>query len=300
MPASVWIQFGMLALTGVLFAAAFLLGWRHMRRAAEMAQANGGGPLRLSHESTMGGAARGAVIAAIVLGVGLLAWRATGQTGGEEAARRFALRLTNPFDAFLVLGLLLAIMAISFRRTRHLRSLSFFLLPMIVVLLALGIVLAAVHSGGVEEPRDPRNIWIGIHVIAIVAATVCFALGCVGAVVYLRAARQLRHKGGTTDMSSSWLRYPPLASVEKFNQVMTYCGFPLLTIATFSGILRLAQAGGFAGPGEMVKLGCGALSWAVYAVLLHVPPRFRGRRAAWMSIVGFAVFTGGFIASRWS
>ena len=55
--------------------------------------------------------------------------------------------LTNPFDAFLVLSLLLAVMAIYFRWTRHLRSLSFFLLPMIVVLLTLGIVLAAIHSG---------------------------------------------------------------------------------------------------------------------------------------------------------
>ena len=40
----------------------------------------------------------------------------------------------------------------------------------------------------------------------------------------------------------------------------------------------------------------------VYAVLLHLPlaPLFRGRRAAWLSIVGFVLLLSVFFAVRWA
>lgn len=292
MPNSQLVQFVMLGGSSVLFATAFLLGLHHMRRMSALAGAAGQG---LPHEAPMGPPARATVALATVVAVALLIWR---------TAAAQALPVSNPFDTFLVLGILLSLLVMYFRRfTRHLRSMSFFLLPMIVVLLVLGLVLAAVHAGGQAEAQSAHDAWATVHVVTVVAGTVCFALGCVGGVLYLLADRQLRRRG--LDASHRWIGLPPLASIEKFSQWMIYCGFPLLTVATFAGILWVLQERSQAHPpgvGQWVKIGFGLLSWLVYGVLLHVPlnPRLRGRRAAWLSIAGFVLFIGAFAAAKWS
>lgn len=291
------IQLSLLLLTSLLFAAAFVLGLRHMwRSTAPGGGAGMGSAGGLAHEASMGRKARAAVIVGTLLGVGIFAWRAV-------AERTLTLPVSNPFDAFLALALMLALVLMYFRWTRHLRSFSFFLLPMVVILLLIGALLSLIHR---DEGHSYVNAWTFIHIIAIFGGTICFVLGCVGGVIYLLQDRQLRRKG--LDKSHRWVGLPPLASLEKFNQWMIYVGFPLLTIATITGILRIAQAkGGGAAEGSLVatqhlKIAFGSLSWAVYAVLLHVPlnPRFRGPRAAWLSILGFVLFIGAFVAARWN
>ena len=69
MPTHEIVQYGLLLATSVLFAAAFGLGLARMRR---MARAMAAAPAGLPHESSMGGPARGAVIAGTCVGLGLL------------------------------------------------------------------------------------------------------------------------------------------------------------------------------------------------------------------------------------
>jgi ABC-type uncharacterized transport system permease subunit len=287
------LQLALLGVNSLLFGIAFVLGLLHLRNiAANMTQA----PAGLPHDASMGVPARIAVACATILGLALFAWRAL-------AAQSITLPVTDPFDAFLVLGLLVAFVVVYLRWTRHLRSLSFFLLPMIVILLLLGLLLALVHPD-IDRQRMV-DAWTLLHIITIFLGTICFVLGCAGGIVYLLADRQLRRKGQSS--SHRWFGYPPLASIEKFNRWMIYVGFPLLTISTVAGILRIAQVHA-AQPAaahtlsQAFKIGCGILAWAVYAVLVHVPlnPRFRGPRAAWLSIFGFALFIGAFVAARWN
>lgn len=285
------LQLSLLALTGLLFAAAFALGWRHMRRLAEGTVPVGA---LANSAASMGPASRAAIMVATLLDIGLLVWRAASE-------HKLTLPLSNHFDAFLLLALLLAIVLVYFRWTRHLRSFSFFLLPMIVILLFLGAMLSILSPQGYEY----GSIWARFHILTIIAGTVCFSLGCVGGAVYLIAHRQLKHKGGVggrLDASHRWNGLPPLASIEKFNQGMVYLGFPLLTVAIFTGMLRAAQEPDVLRHAGMVwKIALAALAWVVYAVLAHLPlaPRFRGPNAAWLWIIGFALFIGGFVAANW-
>ena len=186
-------------------------------------------------------------------------------------------------------------MLIYLRWTRHLRNLSFFLLPMIVVLLLLGAFLSILFP----RPYGYGGIWMRLHIATIIAGTFCFALGCVGGIVYLIAHRQLKHRG--LDSSHRWIGLPPLASIEKFNQWMIYLGFPLLTIAIITGTLRVIQEPDLLQRTPLLwKISLAILSWLVYAVIAHLPlaPRFRGPRAAWLWIIGFALFLGGFVAAN--
>jgi ABC-type uncharacterized transport system permease subunit len=290
MPTILSFQFVIFAVTGLLFILACLLGLAQMRRLARDAATAG-----LPHQPCMGNPARAAIVAGTITGLALLIWRATD-------IRSIGRLMSDPFDAFLAFAILIALTAIYFCWTRHLRALSFFLLPMIVILQLIGLVLA-VQKGASDQTDRLFNVWTVIHMVSLVAATVCFALACVGGVVYLLAVRQLHRKG--LDASHRWIGLPSLESVENFNRWLIYGGFPLLSISTVAGILRLAQERALstqpAPGGGHTKIAMGILSWLIYAVLLHVPlnPSFRGRRAAWLSIAGFILFIATFVAAYW-
>lgn len=273
----------MLFLTGALFFAGFALGLRHLRRGAEG-----------SARDALGPGAWSAVIAGTALALGLLVYRAA-------EARSLALPLSDHFDAFLLLALLLDGAVVYLRLTRRFRSLAFFLLPMIGGLLVLGGVLAAVSPGQYRW----GDVWMLLHVVSVIAGTLCFALGCVGGGVYLLAHRQL--KPGGMEGGKRFGGLPPLATIERFNLSMVYAGFPLLTLAMVTGTLRLVQgagaAGGAGGSALHVspKVVLAVAAWVVYGVVAHVPlaPRLRGLHAAWLTIVGFVLFLGTYAAVTW-
>jgi len=290
-----YLQISLLAATSLLFVAAFFLGLRNMRQAVASAAGSEIGAL-LPHEASMGWAARTAVAAGTCVGIALLLWRGFDRSN-------FLLAFSDPLDAFLTFAMLLSLTLMYFRWTRHLRGVAFFLLPMIVILLVIGLVLGVVHRNPPPgEATYVSSAWGLVHLITITAATICLTLACVGGVVYLLADRQLRRKG--KDNTHRWVGYPPLASMEKFTQWMIYGGFPLLSISTLAGILQMAHARAEPVPvaTQHTKIILGVVSWLVYAVLIHVPfnPSFRGRRAAWLAVAGFIPFIGAFVAAKWS
>ena len=271
-----------LALTGALFFAAFLLGLRHMRRAPA-----GDAP------GSLGRPASAAAIAATLLAVGMLFYRAA-------TAHSATLPLSDHFDAFLLLAVLLAAAVVYLAWTRRFRSFAFFLLPMIGCLLWLGALLVALSP---ERFRGDLwgNVWTLLHIVTVIGGTLCFALGCVGGAVYLLAHRQLR-RGGP---EAGFRGLPPLATIERFNLSMVYAGFPLLTLAMITGTLRLAQgsgtAAGWATWHVSAKILLAILAWLTFAVVAHVPlnPRLRGLHAAWLTIVGFSLFLATYAAVTW-
>ena len=283
------VQLILLLLAGALFLAAFITGRNHMRRLAAEANAP------LGDAPPMGPTARLLVSLGTVLTVGLFVWRiaAAGTVAGLQ---------TNHFDAFLVLAILLAGMVVYFRWTKNLHGLAFFLLPMIAALLIVGAGLTCLQP----KPYDYSNIWTTLHICSIAVGTVCFAAACVGGVAYLLAARQLKRKPGAGREQRRWTGLPPLATIERFDRGMVYIGFPALTIVLITGAIRIAQdPAQFHNVSLSPKIVLAILAWIVYGIFLHVPlaPAFRGPRAAWLSIIGFVLFLGGYVAvvlMKWS
>jgi ABC-type uncharacterized transport system permease subunit len=289
MPPIFSIQFALYTVASLLFVLACLLGLAQMRRLVREAAAG------LPHQPCIGNPARAAIFAGTLVGLTLLIWRSVD-------IHSVAFLMSKPFDAFLAFALLTALTAIYFCWTRHLRALSFFLLPMIVILQLVGLVLG-IRNGPETQHADFLNAWTVIHMVSLIAATVCFTIACVGGVVYLLAMRQLHRKG--LDASHRWIGLPSLESIENFNRWLIYGGFPLLSISTVAGIIRFSQDhASFTQPAPgagHTKIAMGILSWLIYAVLLHVPlnPSFRGRRAAWLSIAGFILFIATFVVAYW-
>lgn len=268
-----------LILASGFFTGAFGLWLKRAKTASAQANATG--------DATVKGPSNWAYRFTILGGI-LLA----GGVWSERLLHDEGLIFDNHLDVFLLLGLLLSAMMGYFRLTRHLRGLSSFLLPMIALVLLVGGALA------LWDPRhkyDYQSMLVVVHVLTIVAGSVCFAGGCVSGVVYLVADKQLRRK--EPGLGTRWLFLPPLGALEKFIAHMVYLGFPLLTLAMVTGFVRAWQMRGKVG-NELEALGpkvvLSVLVWLVYAFLIHVhfAPSFRGRKAAWLSIIGFVLLLG--------
>ncbi len=194
----------------------------------------------------------------------------------------WSLPLSDYFDAGLLLAILLTGLWMWFCWTRQLKTLAIFLLPLTGVLILVGGIL------GVAGYRNfnTANPWIALHIGSILIGTVCFAAGCVSGLGYLLADRQLRKK------KENW-PLPSLTRLEAFNRHAILLGFPLLTIAAITGIFEALKNPQSMGPDWYwsPKVILTVVAWAVYAPLLHVKltPSFRGARAAWLSILGFAL-----------
>lgn len=191
-------------------------------------------------------------------------------------------------DAFLLMSLLLTGMLFYFRRSQHLSGMAIFLLPMIAGVLLLGAVLTLMTN----RLFHYRESWAELHILIVVIGSACFAMGCVGGIVYLLADRQLRLR--SKSVNERWFVLPPLASMERFNQLMVALGFPLLTVACLMGFIHLHELNF----GIVLKITLSLSAWLVYAILLNIrrTPAFRGKRAAWLNIIGFVILLATFVA----
>jgi ABC-type uncharacterized transport system permease subunit len=120
-----------------------------------------------------------------------------------------------------------------------------------------------------------------VHITLASAGVALFAVAAGGAVAYLIAERKLKaHKGR--------LGGPSLATLDKLNQRCITLGFPVFTLALVTGaiwVARLHLHGIFT-----AQYAISAVAWLLYGVLLiaRVTAGWRGRRAALMTLAGFA------------
>ena len=254
-------QIALLVLSVALFAAGWALSLARLKWGDERQS------LRVGAKAcTYGG---------LALGAGVLAW--------HSARSGNWLPLADNFDALLWLGLLLAAFVLYTQRTRPLRGLEWFVLPIVVLLL----VFAAVFGQAKPHEYDVRSVWLWTHRVTAYGGAIGFALAAAVGAMYLIVNHRLRTKpaggGGVQFASLERLEHLTLASVT--------LGFSMLTVGAVTGVFRILGEGKYAPPAKIIL----ALAvWLVYALVLHSPinPSFRGRRAAVLSVVGFVLMVG--------
>jgi ABC-type uncharacterized transport system permease subunit len=208
----------------------------------------------------------------IVAAVGVIVWHAV--------ARREWLPVNDNFESLMWLGVLLALFVMYTQRVRPVGGLEWFVMPIVIVLL----VSAGVF--GRFEPQEYRQIredlWMWVHRVTAYGGAVAFAVAAAGGTMYVIVSRRLRSKTPVKGFGS-------LERLEHLTMVSVTVGFALLTVGLITGYVRYK-------PNQLpvTKLALATLAWVVYAVVLHAPfnPRFRGRRAAMLSVFGFALMVG--------
>lgn len=172
--------------------------------------------------------------------------------------------------------------------------LGLLVLPITIVLLAYA---SALNSG--IRPLMPalQSYWLHIHVAVAVLAYGAFAVSFCLAVLYLLKARMTGHGDvpcGRQGSGKSSLCLPALDRLDNLLYRAVAFGFPFMTLVLITGAVWAEQVWGRYwswDPKETWAL----ITWIIYALYLHArfTPGWRGRRAAWMAVVGFAavIFT---------
>ncbi len=160
------------------------------------------------------------------------------------------------------------------------------------VLIALG-ASEAMQGGAGALPRALRSVWLPVHVTLAFAGEALFVLAATVSLVYLFQESRLKaHRpllAGPGGM-------PSLEKLDRINYRLLGWGFLLLTLAILSGALWAEHTWGRFWSWEPREL-WSLITWLLYAALLEsrLTVGWRGRRAATLTIVVFAVLVGSFV-----
>jgi cytochrome c-type biogenesis protein CcsB len=168
---------------------------------------------------------------------------------------------------------------------------------LVAPLAALMVYGAIVLPQGQAHTISPllRGCWLTAHIGLTLAGYAALTLNFFGGVFYLIQERQLKAK----HFGFFYRRLPSLSQLDTLNYWCLTIGFPLLTGGIISGSLYAQHTlGRFWSwdPKEVLTL----IAWLIYAVLLHerLAVGWRGRRAAWLAILGFLVLLITFVGAN--
>jgi cytochrome c-type biogenesis protein CcsB len=150
----------------------------------------------------------------------------------------------------------------------------------------------AFGSGSGEIPPDLRTFWLPLHVTSAFLGNAVFALAFGVSLIYLLQERHLKHKRMTALMK----RFPSLESLDRLNYVLLGWGFPFMTLGIITGSIWAGLYWGNYWSWEPRQISSG-IAWLFYGGLLHgrITAGLRGKKAAFLTIVGFTVVLGYFL-----
>ena len=172
------------------------------------------------------------------------------------------------------------------------RSMGVFILPIVVGLQ----IIPAVNPG--VENADPvlDSPWFWVHVSSLMFAYASFALASVLGLTYMLQFKEIKKK----HLGFFYSRLPSLQTLDTMNSRAVAIGWIFLTIGVVVGVIWATQARAIAPDNENLramfspndpKVLIAFLTWAVYsfAVLARRTLGWNGRRAAWLSALGFVI-----------
>ncbi len=162
------------------------------------------------------------------------------------------------------------------------KVLGAFVLP-VVLMLSVSSVARPLGLGPID--RALSSAWLTVHIALALVGIAAFVLNFAGALMYLLQDRQLKGKRP----GAVYYRLPSLATLDRLTYRTLALGFPFLTTAIILGSLWASTAWGSVFTFDPLAL-FSFVAWAIYAATLagRTAAGWRGRRAAYFSIIGFA------------
>ena len=187
---------------------------------------------------------------------------------------------------------LLALSYLYIEMTTDERAMGVFILPLLVALQAI----PAFRPGVEERAAVLQGPLFGVHVSSLLFAYASFALACVIGITYVLLFKEIKAK----HLGFFYARLPSLQVLDRMNQRAIVIGWLFLTVGMIVGGIWAAQArGGYSAGDPRVqamslqdpKIFVALLCWLVYSFELFAARRigWGGRRAAYLSALGFAI-----------
>jgi cytochrome c-type biogenesis protein CcsB len=227
----------------------------------------------------------------------------------------------NMYEFSIIVGIVtVAAFLVWTARRPEVRTLGMFVLLPAVLAIAIGGLLFRVPAGPLVPALNSR--WIVIHVAAAITGSSVLSLAALFGILYLVKERIERRRGTlapplvaggarTADRvevdqavrrhRTVWDRLPSAGTLDELAYRTTAFGFPIWTFAIIAGAIW-AQAAWGRYWGWDPKETWSFISWTIFAAYLHARATagWRGRRAAWLSVVGLAALLFNFyVVNTW-
>ncbi|MBU1706054.1 c-type cytochrome biogenesis protein CcsB [Patescibacteria group bacterium] len=192
--------------------------------------------------------------------------------------------LTNMYESLAFFAWTIAVIYLVLERKFKMRTMGAFVAPFPFLIMAY----AAMNPNDIQ-PLVPalQSNWLISHVVTCFVGYAAFAVSFVVSILYLFKAGS--EKRSPRSAGSFWDILPSSAALDEIGYKTIAIGFPLLTIGIVTGAFWANVAWGTYwswDPKETWSL----IVWLIYAAYLHarITRGWRGKRAAILSIVGFA------------
>ena len=162
------------------------------------------------------------------------------------------------------------------------KALGAFTLPLVSLLTILASIF---YEENQTIPPDLKSGWIYFHSSIAFLAYAAFFLTFVSGVLYLVQEKELKNK----NFRFLYFRLPSLQLCDELMRLFMTVGFVAISLTIISGIIAVPQAWGQSWSWDP-KVTATLVTWGIYLALLlyRLSSRWRGRLAAYLSIVGFA------------
>ncbi len=189
---------------------------------------------------------------------------------------------TNLFESMSFFAWAVILFFLIYERRYGIRVLGAFVLPVALMLMFSGSLLEKEIT-----PLVPalKSRWLFFHTTFAFLGDAAFVVTFTGGIMYLIQERQLKRR----QPGLLYHRLPSLEVLDRLNYHSLTIGFVCLTLGIITGAVWADFAWGSYwswDPKETWSL----ITWFIYAALLHarLTVGWRGRKAAWLAIVGFA------------
>ncbi|OLA98444.1 MAG: hypothetical protein AUH77_10635 [Candidatus Rokubacteria bacterium 13_1_40CM_4_69_39] len=163
------------------------------------------------------------------------------------------------------------------------KVLGAFVLPVVLVFGINSTTTRPLAIPGIE--RALGGAWIWVHIGLVLLGIAAFVLNFAGALMYVLQERQLKAKRP----GKLYYRLPDLETLDRLTYRTLALGFPFLTTGLILGVLWAGRAWGSVFAYDPLAL-LSFVAWVIYAGTLagRAAAGWRGRRAAYFAIIGFA------------
>ncbi|HJZ76374.1 MAG TPA: cytochrome c biogenesis protein CcsA [Vicinamibacterales bacterium] len=187
---------------------------------------------------------------------------------------------------------LLALAYLYTEMTTEERAMGVFIMPLLVALQTIPAVRPSVE----DRAAVLQGPLFGVHVSSLLFAYASFALACVIGITYVLLFKEIKAK----HLGFFYARLPSLQVLDRMNQRAIVIGWVFLTIGMIVGAIWAVQARVGYGAGDSrvqamslqdPKIFVAVVCWFVYSFELFAARRigWGGRRAAYLSALGFAI-----------